>query len=218
MGIVNTLLTLPASKALLALPKEQNEPLENLMRQLREHAKKKEAMALRKGDSADVDCWRLVGMFTKYVAAAFRRENLKREKGQSTRELLGAIRPVHEPHANSFCRYSNADALRLPSTTEAGCLLEIAGMSFSPWIEIGDFVLVDLTVGMLTVDSLYLVALDGGALAIRGFHKSAAGWFVHESGKDTPQRVFVPGDRKPAGYEIVGRICDVFTKRFNDGN
>ncbi|HYC42362.1 MAG TPA: hypothetical protein VEB70_05185 [Noviherbaspirillum sp.] len=202
---------------MLALPKEQNEPLETLMRQLREQAKTKEVAALKKGDASEVDFWRLVGMFSKHVSTAFKRENLKREKAQTTRELLDTMRPAPQPQARSISRYSNANALRLPATAESRCLAEVVDISFSPWIERGDHIHVDFTVAMLTVDSLYLVALDDGCLAIRGFHKSAAGWFVHENGNDTPHKVFVPGDRKPRGYEIVGRIIDVF-KRSSVGN
>lgn len=211
MGIVNMLLSLPAGRQMLALPKEQSAPLEEVMRQLREQANKKAAMAKVQGEESIVEYWRLVSTYAKYVARAFNRENLKREKTQVADDLMRAMGGAQQTR-KSIAIYAGSQAFRTPLVSEKSCMLELVHASFSPWANTGDYIQVDFTAQRLTSDGLYLVAVDGKYLAIRGFHKGPAGWYVHENGSDVPQRVQMEEDRLPAGFEIVGIISDVFKK------
>jgi hypothetical protein len=212
MGIVNMLLGLPAGKQMLALPPEQNAPLEAAMRQLREQANTKVAAAQASGEESLVEYWRLVSTYAKYVARAFKRENLKKEKSQLSRGLISAIGDAPQATAKGFDRYAGAHAFRLPSTVERRCMLEAVDLKFAPWVEAGDYIQVDFTAQRLTSDSLYLVAVDGKYLAIRGFHKGSAGWYLHESCDGAPRLVRMLEDRMPEGFEIVGRILETFKK------
>ncbi|WP_292935540.1 hypothetical protein [Noviherbaspirillum sp.] len=219
MGIVNMLLSLPAGKQMLALPAEQNAPLEAIMRQLREQASAKAQTAKANGDDETEEYWRLVATYGKYVARAFKRENEKRAKAKITGELMTAMQvrqSTEQPTPEQIMRYVGAESFRVPPSAPPHCMLKAVHVTFAPWIESGDYVQIDFTQCRLTVDGLYLVAVDGNYLAIRGFHKGPSGWYVHESHIGEPRLVRMLEDRLPAGFEIVGRIIDVFKKTSAD--
>jgi hypothetical protein len=214
MGIVNLLLTLPAGRQMLALPSEQNAPLEALMRQLRDQASKKATAAQVKGEESIAEYWRLVAGYSKYVARAFKRQNLKREKSASSGELMAVVGVAPRPAIVELERYAGAQqAFRAPPADERQCMLEVVNATFAPWVNAGDFIKVDLTASRLTVDSLYLVSVRGSYLAIRGFHRSPAGWYVHEGADSAPRLVRTPEDRLPEGFEIIGCITEVCKKQ-----
>jgi hypothetical protein len=73
MGYMNPLLNLPAGRALLALPAEQREPLEALLRQLRAQAdaEAEKAWSKRKGPMAAY--WRAVATYARHTAHALSR-------------------------------------------------------------------------------------------------------------------------------------------------
>lgn len=73
MGYANPLLNLPAGRALMALPAEQREPLEQVLRELREQAntEAEKAWAKRKGPMAAY--WRAVSTYARHLAHALSR-------------------------------------------------------------------------------------------------------------------------------------------------
>lgn len=212
MGIVNMLLSLPAGKQMLALPAEQSAPLSALMQQLREQANAKAAIARERGDEALVDYWRLVAGFAKHVARAFNRERQVQGKSQVSQELMSAFGVAHRQPPAAFDRYAGMSLFRSPAARENECVLEATHTLFSPLVEEGDLLSVDLTARRLTSDGLYLVAVGGNYLAICGFHKGPHGWLVLESGNGTPRKVRMREDRLPEGFEIVGRVRDVYKR------
>lgn len=215
MGLVNMLFSLPAGRQMLALPQEQNAPLEAVMRDLREQANKRAAVAQERGNESQVEYWRLVATYAKYVARGFKRENLKRNKSKVVSDLLRAI-PAPSKVA-AVLPYAGADGFRFPPAAEQECLLEAASLTFAPWVEAGDYIYVDFTLQRLTVDGLYLVAIDGKELAIRGFHRTRSGWYVHDSSAGAPQLVRMLDDRLPAGFEILGLVANVFKNAMKGG-
>ncbi len=74
MGYMNPLLALPAGRALQALPKEDRERIEAVMRQLRDQANKEaeKAWAKRKGPMAAY--WRAVATYARHIAHALSRQ------------------------------------------------------------------------------------------------------------------------------------------------
>ncbi|WP_254622272.1 hypothetical protein [Stenotrophomonas sp. GbtcB23] len=71
---MNPLLALPAGRALQALPKEDRERIEAVMRQLRDQANKEaeKAWAKRKGPMAAY--WRAVATYARHIAHALSRQ------------------------------------------------------------------------------------------------------------------------------------------------
>lgn len=212
MGIMNMLLSLPAGKQMLALPSEQSAPLVDVMCQLREQADIKAAAARARGEESAVDYWRLVSGYAKHIVRAFKREHLRAEKSQLTSDMMRAmgVAPASPPIA--FDRYVGAGAFRAPAMSQRKCVLEVTAGLFAPWVEAGNFITVDFTPTRLTGDGLYVVAVDGNYLAIRGFHKGSRGWYIHESADGRPRMAQMREDRLPAEFDIVGRITDVYKK------
>lgn len=70
MGYLNPLFRLPAGKALLALPKEDRDRIEAVMRALREqaNAEAEAAWVRRKGPMAAY--WRAVSTYSRHIAHA----------------------------------------------------------------------------------------------------------------------------------------------------
>lgn len=208
MGIVNMLLTLPASKELMKLPAEQTSPLTTLMSQLREQASVNVDRARKIGATEDLEYWKLVSTYAKYVVRAFKRENIEREHRQQTDSLMAEI-GIAPKRLEGFI---GAQMFRPPSASKSSCFVEVQYDAFAPWIEAGDLVEIDLTVYRIMQEGLYLVAADSKYLAIRGFHRTRDSFYIHEDGSGEPQKIQVLPDRIPEGYDIVGRVVDVFKK------
>lgn len=211
MGIVNMLLTLPAGKEILALPDEQGALLEAVMRNLRGQAHHHASIAKARGDLPTWEYWRLVGLYGGYVARAIWRESKKRHKAREAGVLMEAIGIKPSPPPRNVKQYAGAEIFRAPPASHDECVLEIDGHIFSPYVEPGDFVKVDFSVDNLRGDGLYLVSIYG-YLAVCGFHKNIESWYVHESGERLPRRIKMMKDREPEGYEIVGRILEIYKR------
>ena len=206
MGIVNMLLSLKAGKQMLALPRSQAAPLEALMRELRDQAKRKADATTNRTEH---EHWELVAMYAKYVARAFKRENLKREKAAAVSGLLENIGIAAQPLPKSVRQFAGSEAMMSPSVDQANCLIEVAGKQFRPWAEKGDLLQIDFTMTHLHGDSLYLVAVDH-YLQLTGFRKTPGGWYALNNHYDDPELVEMIEDRLPARYEIVGRVVHIF--------
>ena len=70
MGYENPLLKLPAARRLLALPADQREPIEALMRELRADADKLAEQAWKKRKGPMAAYWRAVATYARHVAHA----------------------------------------------------------------------------------------------------------------------------------------------------
>lgn len=68
MGYVNPLLRLPSARALLSLPREQREPLEALLRELRADADREAENAWRRRKGPMAAYWRAVSTYARHVA------------------------------------------------------------------------------------------------------------------------------------------------------
>lgn len=81
MGYVNPLLDLPAGRRLLALPKEDRERIEAVMRELREqaNAEAENAWWRRKGPIACY--WRAVATYARHTAHALRKGSSNATQG-----------------------------------------------------------------------------------------------------------------------------------------
>lgn len=72
MGYINPLLTLPAGRALLALPADQRAPLEALLRQLRAQADAEAEKAWRRRKGPMASYWRAVATYARHTAHALK--------------------------------------------------------------------------------------------------------------------------------------------------
>lgn len=70
MGYDNPLLRLPAGKKLLALPKEDRERIEAVMRELREQANEEAENAWRRRKGPMAAYWRAVSTYARHLAHA----------------------------------------------------------------------------------------------------------------------------------------------------
>jgi hypothetical protein len=70
MGYINPLLRLPAAQRLMALPPEQLEPLEALLRELRADADREAENAWRRRKGPMAAYWRAVATYARHVAHA----------------------------------------------------------------------------------------------------------------------------------------------------
>lgn len=70
MGYINPLLRLPATQRLLAMPAEQREPLEALLRELRAEADREAENAWRRRKGPMAAYWRAVATYARHVAHA----------------------------------------------------------------------------------------------------------------------------------------------------
>ena len=181
------------------------------MRNLRGQAHHHASIAKARGDLPTSEYWKLVGVYGGYVARAIRRESSKRHKAREAGVLMDAIGVKSSPPPRTIKQYAGAEIFRAPPASHDECILEIDGHIFSPYVEPGDFVKVDFSVDNLRGDGLYLVSIYG-YLAVCGFHKNIESWYVHESGEGMPRRVRMMKDREPEGYEIVGRILEVYKR------
>jgi len=68
MGYINPLLRLPAARRLIALPAEQREPLEALLRELRAEADREAENAWRRRKGPMAAYWRAVATYARHVA------------------------------------------------------------------------------------------------------------------------------------------------------
>lgn len=210
MGVVNMLLSLEAGKRMLALPKSQNAPLEALMRDLREQAKRKADSTRDMPDRTEQhEHWKIVAMYAMYVARAFKRENMRRDKAEVVAELLDSIGVSAQPLPKSVRQYVGSESMKAPSATQSSCLIEVAGREFRPWAEKGDLLQIDFSMTHLHGDSLYLVAVDH-YLQLTGFRKTPAGWYALKNHHEDPEPVDMIEDRFPSRYEIVGRVVHIF--------
>ena len=209
MGIVNMLLSLEAGKRMLALPRQQAAPLETLMRELREQAARRADATHYKADRTEHEHWKVVAMYAKYVARAFKRESLRREKEAAVAGLLEGIGVSAQSLPKSVRQFSASEAMKAPPADQANCLIEVAGREFRPWADKGDLLQIDFSMTHLHGDSLYLVAVDH-YLQLTGFHKTAAGWVALKNHYDAPVQVEMIEDRLPRRYEVVGRVIHIF--------
>lgn len=76
MGYANPLLKLPAAQKLLALPPEQREAIEALMRELRADADKLAEASWKKRKGPMAAYWRAVSTYARHVAHALARGSL----------------------------------------------------------------------------------------------------------------------------------------------
>lgn len=212
MGIVNMLLKLPAGKEILALPDEQSAPVEAVMRNLRGEAQQKASSAKASGDLPAWEYWRLVSLYGAYVARALQRESKRRHKAREAGALMDVIGIKSTLPPRSIKQYGGSEIFRAPSAHHDECILEVDGYICSPHVEPGDFVKVDFTVDNLRGDGLYLVSIYG-YLAVCGFHNNGKGWYVHESGEGMPRSIKIIHDREPEGYEVVGRVLDIYKRK-----
>ena len=194
-SIVNMLLKLPAGKEILALPDEQ-----------------RASNAKSNGDLHAWEYWRLVSLYGAYVARAIWRESKRRHKAREAGALMDEIGIKQCPPPRAIKQYGGAETFRAPASNHDECILEVDGHIFSPHVEPGDFVKVDFTVDNLRGDGLYLVSIYG-YLAVCGFHNNVRGWYVHESGEGMPRQVKLMNDREAEGYEIIGRIIDIYKRK-----
>lgn len=207
--MVNMLLSLDAGKRMLALPRPQAAPLEALMRDLREQAKRRADATHYKADRSEHDHWLMVAMYAKYVARAFKREHLRREKEAAVGDLLDSIGVSPQTLPKSVRQFAGSEAMKAPPTDQANCLIEVVGREFRPWAEKGDLLQIDFSMTHLHGDSLYLVAVDN-YLQLTGFRKTPGGWFALKDHHADPERVEMVEDRLPRRFEIVGRVVHIF--------
>lgn len=210
MGIVNMLLSLEAGRKMLALPKSHNAPLEALMRDLREQAKRKADATYNIVDRTEQhEHWKIVAMYAKYVARAFKRENQRREKEEVVTGLLDSIGVTTPTLPKAVRQYAGSEAMKAPPADQANCLIEVAGREFRPWADEGDLLQIDFSMTHLHGDSLYLVAEDH-YLQLTGFRRTKAGWLALKNHYDDLEPVDMIEDRLPSRYEIVGRVVHIF--------
>lgn len=212
MGLVNMLLQLPAGKKMLALPPEQNAPLESIMRQLRVQATEKLNIASKgRLNEDEIAChWRLVATYAKFMARAIKRQNETNKKSQLSSALMADMGINCDAINTPSKRFEGVNAFQAPPAIESDCMLQARDVCFAPWVTRGDYIKVDFTQTRLTKDSLYLVSVGIGYLAICGFHKGHDGWYVHESCDGRPRTVEMLEDRLPKEFQIIGLIRNVF--------
>lgn len=70
MGYINPLLKLPAGRALLDLPREQRQPIEAVMRDLRDQANTEAENAWKRRKGPMAAYWRAVSTYARHVAHA----------------------------------------------------------------------------------------------------------------------------------------------------
>lgn len=73
MGYSNPLLELPAAQRLMALPREQRDVIEALMRELRAQADRKAELSWRRRKAPMAAYWRVTSTYARHVAHALRR-------------------------------------------------------------------------------------------------------------------------------------------------
>ncbi|KRG47389.1 hypothetical protein ARC20_03410 [Stenotrophomonas panacihumi] len=74
MGYINPLLQLPAGRALAALPAEDRERIEAVMRELRDQANTEAEKAWRKRKGPMAAYWRAVSTYARHLAHALSKE------------------------------------------------------------------------------------------------------------------------------------------------
>lgn len=210
MGLANLLLTLPASRRLLALPKDQHAPLAAVMLQLREEAQQKIAQAAERRDTCNADFWRMVATFSTFVHRAFKREALRQDKTQLVADMLDQM--GMDRRKRDVSRLIGLQSFTLPEVSSERCVLRADRLELAPWVELGDLIEVDFTASRIVSEGLYIVAIEGAYVAVRGFHQSGPKWFVHENSDGLPKRVSFrdEGGLQPDGFEILGRITAVY--------
>ena len=150
-------------------------------------------------------------MYAKYVARAFKRENMRREKAEAVAGLLDSIGVSAPPLPKSVRLYAGSEAMKAPPADQANCLIEVAGREFRPWADEGDLLQIDFSMTHLHGDSLYLVAVNH-YLQLTGFRKigGGCGWEALKDHYSDPDPVHMIEDRLPSRYEIVGRVVHIF--------
>ena len=74
MGYINPLLNLPAGRALLALPKEDRQRIEAVMRDLRGQADQEAENAWKRRKGPMAAYWRAVSTYARHIAHALSKE------------------------------------------------------------------------------------------------------------------------------------------------
>ena len=211
MSLASMLLTLPAGKTLLELEPGQYAPVESAVRNLRWQAINKANAAKECGRLDLAEEWQTVLAIAKVISRKFKRKTQQHEKAALTVELMnemgvnGAPAPLNE--------YIGISAFQAPSATHKNCVVEASQLAFAPWINFGDLISVDFTATALSYDGIYIVAVDGRDITIRGFCQPTRNeWWEYENMLDQPTRLKLEGKLMPSNYEIVGRIVDIFRK------
>lgn len=75
MGYINPLLNLPAAQKLLALPKSQRVPMEQVLRELRAQADAEAEKAWKKRKGPMAAYWRAVATYARHTAHAISKGN-----------------------------------------------------------------------------------------------------------------------------------------------
>lgn len=76
MGYVNPLLRLPAGRALLALPAQDRQRIEAVMRELRDQANQEAEVAWKRRKGPMAAYWRAVATYSRHVAHALSKKAL----------------------------------------------------------------------------------------------------------------------------------------------
>jgi|GEM_PF-3706540 len=217
MKLSGILLTLPTGKCLLQLPTEQITPVESVVRNIRLEATSKAIAANGAGRPSLAEEWINISAFAKCVARAFKMERLRREKAAVTVELKREMGFKEKRLPSPVERYLGLTSFTAPSADDQHCVVEASQLSFAPWIEIGDLISVDFTATALSYDGLYLVAVHGSHIAIRGFRQPTRNnWLLYETLEKPPVPLRMNGKLMPADFEIVGRILDIYKKQPTD--
>ena len=204
-------LSLPAGAKLLKLPTEQITSIEGVVRELRHQAITKAAAVPGGGASILAQEWKAVDAIAKAIGRKFKLERQKREKAALTVELMEEMGFKDKPVPLN--KYVGMSAFQAPPAEQKCCVVEASQLAFAPWIDFGDLISVDFTATALSYDGLYLVAVGGEAIAIRGFRQPVRNsWLEYESMEKPPTPLQLTGKLMPRDYEIVGRIVDVFKK------
>lgn len=208
-GLVRKLMNLPAGQIMAQLPPEHIAPLALVLRDLRKQAEAEARIVQSRGCDEDARQWKIVAGYARNLLHTFKRAKRSREHELQIDRLLSDIgfAPRH------IDGYVGAQMFRTPSASKSRCVVEVDYDAFAPWIEAGDLVELDLTAFQVNDTGLYVVAVNGECLAVRGFHRRGTyGFYIHEDGSMQPKTIHMQDNRVPEGYEIVGRVAQVYKR------
>lgn len=213
MGLAKILMQLPAVRVMTQLPPEQAAPIALAMHDLHCQADEKARLAQSHQEHEEFKHWHMVSIFARNVLRAFRREKHRRDHAQLTDKLMAELGLGQ----NRITEYIGAQMFRAPAAAKSRCMVEVDYDAFAPFIEAGDLIEVDWTAYQVQLrineSGLYVVAVDGEFLAIRGFHRRGTyGFYVHEDGSLQPKTIQMQESFMPEGYDIVGRVVAVYKK------
>lgn len=209
MGLVSKLLSLPAGRVMTQLPTEQVVPMALVLHDLHTQAKQMAKSVESEGRDSECDQWRMVSLYARNVLRAFQRQKFVREHEQMAENMLHEIGLEPKP-VDGFI---GAQMFKPPSASKSRCIVEVDYDAFAPWVEAGDLIEIDWTAYQINHSGLYIVALEGDCLAIRGFHRGGTyGLYMHEDGSMQPKAISMRFSQMPEGFDIVGRIVNVYKK------